>query len=237
MKILLILLMLYPTISFGKTYKSDGSIISNSGEIIKESRSVRYQKAQKAFQNGEEITDWPTVKANKNGKSYGQKNYFGHEILEVGAPLLSLEQLRIKDGNIMEAVAKNHGFENEKILNIAIISMSNETFQIDNKISEKQIQEMSDVLKDVGPLLSDVAGKLINDNDIKIDGISAGASLNEIAKSIGADVSLVTSRAIAETMVQSKAQSEKHAGGASKISPDGSATPAMDSDTGAAPRY
>ena len=129
--------MLFPTISFGKTYKSDGSIISNSGEIIKESRSVRYQKAQKAFQNGEEITDWPTVKANKNGKSYGQKNYFGHEILEVGAPLLSLEQLRIKDGNIMEAVAKNHGFENEKILNIAIISMSNETFQIDNNISEK----------------------------------------------------------------------------------------------------
>ena len=96
---------------------------------------------------------------------------------------------------------------------------------------------MSDVLKDVGPLLSDVAGKLINDNDIKIDGISAGASLNEIAKSIGADVSLVTSRAIAETMAQSKAQSEKHAGGASKISPDGSATPAMDTDTGAAPRY
>ena len=116
MKILLILLMLYPTISFGKTYKSDGSIISNSGEIIKESRSVRYQKAQKAFQNGEEITDWPTVKANKNGKSYGQKNYFGHEILEVGAPLLSLEQLRIKDGNIMEAVAKNHGFENRDLV-------------------------------------------------------------------------------------------------------------------------
>ena len=70
--------MLYPTISFGKTYKSDGSIISNSGEIIKESRSVRYQKAQKAFQNGEEITDWPTVKANKNGRAIWERVYGGN---------------------------------------------------------------------------------------------------------------------------------------------------------------
>ena len=65
MKIFLSILILLPNLCFSLTFKKDGSIISSSGEIQRESIAKRYQKALEQYNNGVEITDWPTVKKQK----------------------------------------------------------------------------------------------------------------------------------------------------------------------------
>ena len=70
-------------------------------------------------------------------------------------------------------------------------------------------------------------GLLINDSDIVLDGIDVSASLDEIADIIGVDRSLVTSRAMAETLISS---------GPPDGGSGGSGGSAIDESTGAAPR-
>ena len=86
MKIFLSILILLPSLCFPLTFKKDGSIISSSGEIQRESIAVRYQKALEQYNNGDEITDWPTVKKTKNGKFIGKmvtlvKKFLKRELL------------------------------------------------------------------------------------------------------------------------------------------------------------
>ena len=93
MKIFLSILILLPSLCFSLTFKKDGSIISSSGETQRESIAVRYQRALEQYNNGDEITDWPTVKKTKNGKLVGLKGFFGEKILEEGAPLLAIDKV------------------------------------------------------------------------------------------------------------------------------------------------
>ena len=60
MKIFLLILILLPSLCFPLTFKKDGSIISSSGEIQRESIPVRYQKALEQYNNGDEISSGPT---------------------------------------------------------------------------------------------------------------------------------------------------------------------------------
>ena len=149
MKIFLSILILLPSLCFSLTFKKDGSIISSSGEVQRESIAVRYQKALEQYNNGEKITDWPTVKKTKNGKFIGKKGYFGEKILEEGAPLLSLENIRgVSKGKIFETIAIQNGFQKVEFLNISLIVNSNEDFRIKNSIPNEQYLE----LKKISPI-------------------------------------------------------------------------------------
>ena len=76
-----------------------------------------------------------------------------------------------------------------------------------------------------------VTGGLVNDEDIQIEGIDPGASLAEIAESLDLDSSLVTSKAMAETL---SAVSDSVSNDVSSTA-DPNMSPAIDPNTGNAP--
>ena len=245
MKIFLSILILLPNLCFALTFKKDGSIISSSGEIQKESIAVRYQKALEQYNNGDEITDWPTVKKTKNGKFIGKKGYFGEKILEEGAPLLSLENLvGVPRGRIIEALAIQNGFQNESLLNISLIVNSNEEFRIENSIPSDQYHELKENFSEflaidpttgIAPvsLESEGLGNMIDDSDIEIAGVGLTDSLEVIAEKLDLDPSIVTSRAMAETL-SSVASNVSNDVGSGPTSEPG--YQAIDPNTGEAPK-
>lgn len=212
MKTFLSILILLPSICFSLTFKKDGSIISSSGEIQRESIAVRYQRALEQYNNGVEVTDWPTVKKTKNGKFVGVKGYFGEKILEEGAPLLSLENIAgIPKEQIFETIAIQNGFQSSTFLNISLIVNSNEEFRIENSIPNEQYLELKENFSEflaIDPatgmapiaLESEGFGNMIDDSKIEIEGVELTDSLEVIAEKLDLDPSIVTSRAMAETL-------------------------------------
>jgi len=75
-----------------------------------------------------------------------------------------------------------------------------------------------------------ISGELVNDDDIQIEGIDPGASLADIAESLNLDSSLVTSKAMAETLSSVANEVSNDVG---SVNPD--AGPAIDPNTGSAP--
>ena len=245
MKIFLSILILLPSLCFSLTFKKDGSIISSSGEVQRESIAVRYQKALEQYKNNEEITDWPTVKKTKNGKFIGRKGYFGEKILEEGAPLLSLENIRgTPKEKIFETIAIQNGFQSATFLNISLIVNSNEEFRTENSISNEQYLELKknfsnflaiDPATGIAPIAleSEGLGNMIDDSEIGLDGVELTDSLEVIAEKLNLDPSLVTSRAMAETLssVASNVTDEISSGPTSEPGYQ-----AIDPNTGEAPK-
>ena len=245
MKKFFLILILLPSLCLSLTFKKDGSIISSSGETQRESTAVRYQTALEKFYNGEEISDWPTVKKTKNGKFVGRKGYFGEKILEEGAPLLSLENIvGVPKEKILETIAIQNGYKNAKILNISLIVNSNKEFRIKNSISNEQYLELKknfseflaiDPTTDMAPIAleSQGLGKMIDDSEIEIEGVELTDSLEVIAEKLDLDPSLVTSRAMAETLssVASDVSNELSSGPTSDPGYQ-----AIDPNTGEAPK-
>lgn len=247
------------------TYHSDGSITDNNGKVIRKSYADRYQEALDRFNNGEEIEDWPTVKKNKKGKTFGKKGFFGEKILEEGAPLLAIDKVSGSKDVILNNIAKQNGYVNEDILKLSLVANSSDEFKIENNISEETFEALNNSYQKLveagilGENLSDfddlsslilnpgidpetgnailapddgiVTGGLVSDEDIKIEGIDPGASLAEIAESLDLDSSLVTSRAMAETLsaVADSVSNDISSTGDSNMSP------AIDPNTGSAP--
>ena len=133
-------------------------------------------------------------------------------------------------------------------------NISNETFEALNNSYQKLVaagilgENLSD-FDDLSTLISNagidpetgnailapddglVTGGLVNDEDIQIEGIDPGASLAEIAESLDLDSSLVTSRAMAETL---SAVADTVSDDVSSTS-DPNQPPAIDPNTGNAP--
>tara|TARA_B100000927_G_scaffold6597_1_gene5227 strand:- start:17 stop:757 length:741 start_codon:yes stop_codon:yes gene_type:complete len=245
MKFFLLILILLPSLCFSLTFKKDGSVISSSGEIQIESIAVRYQRALDQYNNGDEITNWPTVKKTKNGNFVGKKGYFGEKILKEGAPLLSLENIRgVPKGRIIEILAIQNGFINESLLNISLIVNSNEKFRIENSISNEQYLKLKenffeilaiDPTTGMAPvaLESGGLGNMIDDSDIELPGVELTDPLEVIAEKLDLDPSLVTSRAMAETLssVASNVSDEISSGPTSEAGYQ-----AIDPNTGEAPK-
>ena len=247
------------------TYHSDGSITDNNGKVIKKSYADRYQEALDKFNNGEEIEDWPTVKKNNKGKTFGKKGFFGEKILEEGAPLLAIDKVSGSKDEILNNIAKQNGYVNEDILKLSLVVNSSKEFKIENNISNETFEALNNSYQELvaagilGENLSDfddlsslisnagidpetgnailapddgiVTGGLVNDEDIQIEGIDPGASLAEIAESLDLDSSLVTSKAMAETLsvVSESVSNDVTSTGNSNMSP------AIDPNTGNAP--
>ena len=247
------------------TYHSDGSITDNNGKVIRKSYADRYQEALDKFNNGEEIEDWPTVKKNKKGKTFGKKGFFGENILEEGAPLLAIDKVSGSKDEILNNIAKQNGYVNEDILKLSLVANSSKEFKIENNISNETFEALNNSYQklvaagilgenlsdfdDLSSLISNagidpetgnailapddgiVTGGLVNDEDIQIEGIDPGASLAEIAESLDLDSSLVTSKAMAETL---SAVSENISNDVTSAQ-DSNMSPAIDPNTGNAP--
>ena len=247
------------------TYHSDGSITDNNGKVIRKSYADRYQEALDKFNNGEEIEDWPTVKKNKKGKTFGKKGFFGENILEEGAPLLAIDKVSGSKDEILNNIAKQNGYVNEDILKLSLVANSSKEFKIENNISNETFEALNNSYQklvaagilgenlsdfdDLSSLISNagidpdtgnailapddglVTGGLVNDEDIQIEGIDPGASLAEIAESLDLDSSLVTSKAMAETL---SAVSDSVSNDVSSTA-DPNMSPAIDPNTGNAP--
>ena len=247
------------------TYHSDGSITDNNGKVIRKSYADRYQDALDKFNNGEEIEDWPTVKKNKKGKTFGKKGFFGEKILEEGAPLLAIDKVSGSKDEILNNIAKQNGYVNEDILKLSLVVNSSKEFKIENNISNETFEALNNSYQklvaagilgenlsdfdDLSSLISNagidpetgnailapddviVTGGLVNDEDIQIEGIDPGASLAEIAESLDLDSSLVTSKAMAETL---SAVSDSVSNDVSSTA-DPNMSPAIDPNTGNAP--
>ena len=247
------------------TYHSDGSITDNNGKVIRKSYADRYQDALDKFNNGEEIEDWPTVKKNKKGKTFGKKGFFGENILEEGAPLLAIDKVSGSKDEILNNIAKQNGYVNEDILKLSLVVNSSKEFKIENNISNETFEALNNSYQklvaagilgenlsdfdDLSSLISNagidpetgnailapddgiVTGGLVNDEDIQIEGIDPGASLAEIAESLDLDSSLVTSKAMAETL---SAVSDSVSNDVNSTA-DPNMSPAIDPNTGNAP--
>jgi hypothetical protein len=247
------------------TYHSDGSITDNNGKVIRKSYADRYQEALDKFNNGEEIEDWPTVKKNKKGKTFGKKGFFGENILEEGAPLLVIDKVSGSKDEILNNIAKQNGYVNEDILKLSLVVNSSKEFKIENNISNETFEALNNSYQklvaagilgenlsdfdDLSSLISNagidpetgnailapddgiVTGGLVNDEDIQIEGIDPGASLAEIAESLDLDSSLVTSKAMAETLsaVSNSVSNDVNS------TADPNMSPAIDPNTGNAP--
>lgn len=240
---LLTLLLIFPSFLIGQVMQKDGSVLDNTGEKIRSSYAERYQRALKAFNNGKKVKGWPTVKI-INGKPLGRKGYVGEQMLKEGAPLFIRIGVDSDQEVFLKGLAKQNGFSGTDMLNLTIIVNANDKFIEEKKIDKVQItklQESYGTLVSSGVLGADLSkfeldqrtGLLINDSDIVLDGIDVSASLDEIADIIGVDRSLVTSRAMAETLISSGPPD-----GDSGNSGDsgGSGGSAIDESTGAAPR-
>ena len=159
--------------------------------------------------------------------------------------MLSLENIvGVPKEKILETIAIQNGFKNEKFLNISLIVNSNEEFRIRNSISNEQYFELKenfseflaiDPTTNMAPIAleSQGLGKMIDDSEIEIKGVELTDSLEVIAEKLELDPSLVTSRAIAETLssVASDVSNELSSGPTSEPGYQ-----AIDPNTGEAPK-
>ena len=149
------------------TYHSDGSITDNNGKVIRKSYADRYQEALDKFNNGEEIEDWPTVKKNKKGKTFGKKGFFGEKILEEGAPLLAIDKVSGSKDEILNNIAKQNGYVNEDILKLSLVANSSEEFKIENNISNETFEALNNSYQKL------VAAGILGENLSDFDDLSS----------------------------------------------------------------
>tara|TARA_A100001015_G_C14876781_1_gene666676 strand:- start:102 stop:932 length:831 start_codon:yes stop_codon:yes gene_type:complete len=149
------------------TYHSDGSITDNNGKVIRKSYADRYQDALDKFNNGEEIKDWPIVKKNKKGKTFGKKGFFGDKILEEGAPLLAIDKVSGSKDEILNNIAKQNGYVNEDILKLSLVANSSKEFKIENNISNETFEALNNSYQKL------VAAGILGENFSDFDDLSS----------------------------------------------------------------
>ena len=110
------------------TFKSNGEVISSSGEVLQKSYAVQYQEALQSFEKGEIVEDWPVVELDKSGNPKKSKGYFGEKILIEGMPLFTTKKVD-PSGDIMKNLSKLNGFIDDSMLGLTMIANSNEDFR------------------------------------------------------------------------------------------------------------
>jgi len=120
MKILVIIFLLFFSFySQALTWKSDGSVISSKGEIIKDSYAVIYRQKYKSFRENIEINDWPLA------GSYHQNGYFGKKIFIDGFPLPKNPKGKFN----LEGISKFNGISKNEFLFMVIAFANDEWLQ------------------------------------------------------------------------------------------------------------
>ena len=126
--------LIFSTNVFAVISLPDGSKKSLEGEIIKGPSYKGYQKALEQYLNGEQVTDWPVVTLNKQGKPKNEKGFFGQKILEEGAPLFELPKT-FKKSNPAESIAVFNGLAPDDFSKV-LVSLANNEWKNEKNITE-----------------------------------------------------------------------------------------------------
>ena len=159
-----------------------------------------------------------------------QNGYLNEDILKLSLVANSSKDFKT-DNNISSDTFNSFRDSYEKLIEAGVLGENLSQFDdLSSFISSLDSIDESTGNAILAPDDGVITGGLINDEDIKIDGIDPGASLEEIAESLNIDSSLVTSNAMAQTLSTIGSQVSDQA-----VSTDPNMSPAIDPTTGNAP--
>ena len=113
-----LLVVFAATIANALTFKSDGSIVQNSGEVVLESYSERFSK--QFIQSG---INWPLSK----GAGLNTPGFVGDKLFLPGTPLLAIRNIKRGD-DYVDALMKTNGFPDKNALQRYFVANANPTF-------------------------------------------------------------------------------------------------------------
>ena len=115
--------------AFALTFKSDGSVVQKSGDVVAKSYAERFKQQ---FANPD-TTQW----AFADGKEENPPGYFGNDIFLPGTPLLRLSKIQ-QGEDYLAALAEKNGFADKAALQRFIISNAAPDFLEDLELEEEQ---------------------------------------------------------------------------------------------------
>ena len=102
------------------TFKSDGSVVQNSGEVVQETFARRFSQQ---FSKSDNKKQWPVAK----GAASNPKGFVGEKLFLPGTPLLAIRHIKRGD-NYVDAIMETNGFRNKKALQRYFVANANPTF-------------------------------------------------------------------------------------------------------------
>lgn len=120
-----LLLLPYQTAS-GLTFKSDGTVVQKSGEVVKKSFADRF-----AAQFFLDAPDWPKAR----GTGQEPTGYLGDDLLMPGTPLLVIQNIK-KGDSYVDALMNQNGFSDKASLQRFIVANANPKFMAQLGLSE-----------------------------------------------------------------------------------------------------
>ena len=154
--IILNICLFFNITSFALTFKSNGEVVSSSGEVLEKSYTVQYQEALQSFEKGEIIEDWPVVELDKSGNPKKVQGYFGEKILVEGMPLFTTKKVSTF-GDIMKNLSKLNGFIDDSMLGLTMIANSNENFREGKYIDFNSLENTYESLVSIGAIGQDLS--------------------------------------------------------------------------------
>ena len=139
------IILLFSLNSNSLTFKRDGSVVTNSGEILKKPMFERYQEALIKYENNEPIEDWPIA---EKGKKI--RGFMGETILEEGAPLFAIPN-GVNFADPLTDIAEQNGVTPELFTDIMIAHSAEEWSQekgIDEELKDTYRQKIDEVVED-----------------------------------------------------------------------------------------
>jgi len=127
----LIIFIFFNNFSLALTFKSDGSIISKNGEILRESNADIFIQHYLNFKNNLKISGWPLA------GGLNQKGHFGSKIFMDGFPLP-----KNPNGTFnLDEIAKFNGLSKNEFITM-IIAFSNDDWLSKNNIEKSMVLEL-----------------------------------------------------------------------------------------------
>ena len=154
--IILNICLFFNLTSFALTFKSNGEVVSSSGEVLEKSYAVQYQEALQSFEKGEIVEDWPVVELDKSGNPKKVQGYFGEKILVEGMPLFTTKKVD-PSGDIMKNLSKLNGFIDDSMLGLTMIANSNENFREGKDIDFNSLENTYESLVSIGAIGQDLS--------------------------------------------------------------------------------
>ena len=102
------------------TFKSDGSVVQNSGEVVQDTFARRFSQQ---FSKSDNKKQWPVA----NGAASNPKGFVGEKLFLPGTPLLAIRHIKRGD-NYVDAIMETNGFRNKKALQRYFVANANPTF-------------------------------------------------------------------------------------------------------------
>ena len=122
------LTFVFSTASYSLTFKSDGSVVQKSGEVVTETFAERY--AKQFFLDAEK---WPVAR----GTGSDPDGYIGDKLFLPGTPLMVIRNIK-KGDSYVEALMKQNGFLDKASLQRFIVANANPEFMEELGLTEAQ---------------------------------------------------------------------------------------------------